>query len=139
MLQIINLSFAYSDEFSLFHQLHLNLARARHGLVGPSAAGKSTLLALIAGQLAPTAASIFYETSDLQSVSQLDTLICAETTDLELAGRGMGLAAVAAAIHELNGRYEVRSEKNKGFRLQISHPSGHKDGRGAVKNFHSCD
>lgn len=84
MLQIINLSFAYSDEFSLFHQLHLNLARARHGLVGPNAAGKSTLLALIAGQLAPTAGSIFYETRDLQYVSQLDALTCAESTDLNV-------------------------------------------------------
>lgn len=89
MIQIINLSFAYTDDFSLFHQLHLNLARARHGLVGPNAAGKSTLLALIAGQLAPTAGSIFYETRDLQYVSQLDALTCAETTDLSviLAGR----------------------------------------------------
>ncbi len=79
MIQIINLSFAYSDEFSLFHQLHLNLARARYGLVGPNAAGKSTLLALIAGQLNPTAGSIFYETRDLQYLSQLDGVTCEET------------------------------------------------------------
>ncbi|HET9240815.1 MAG TPA: 7TM diverse intracellular signaling domain-containing protein [Oligoflexus sp.] len=43
----------------------------------------------------------------------------------ELAGRGMGLAAVAAAVQELNGHYEVRSEKNQGFHLQIVLPPPH--------------
>lgn len=43
----------------------------------------------------------------------------------ELAGRGMGLAAVAAAVQELNGRYEVRSEKNRGFHLKITVPPPH--------------
>jgi ATPase subunit of ABC transporter with duplicated ATPase domains len=74
MLQIINLSFAYSDDFSLFHQLHVNLARTRYGLVGPNAAGKSTLLALVAGRLTPHAGSIFNEAPDLQYVPQLDAL-----------------------------------------------------------------
>ncbi|WP_176736796.1 7TM diverse intracellular signaling domain-containing protein [Oligoflexus tunisiensis] len=40
----------------------------------------------------------------------------------DLAGRGMGLAAVATAVQELGGRYEVRSRKNQGFHLHITVP-----------------
>lgn len=40
----------------------------------------------------------------------------------DLAGRGMGLAAVAAAVQDLGGRYEVRSQKNQGFHLTITVP-----------------
>jgi ATPase subunit of ABC transporter with duplicated ATPase domains len=100
MIQIINLSFTYSDEFSLFHQLHLNLARTRYGLVGPNAAGKSTLLALIAGQLMPTAGSIFYETRDLQYVPQLDGTSCAETTDLRVIQTGRRIQTDEASIED---------------------------------------
>ncbi|MDQ3235748.1 MAG: ATP-binding protein, partial [Pseudobdellovibrionaceae bacterium] len=40
----------------------------------------------------------------------------------ELAGRGMGLSAVTAAVQELGGRYEVQSQKNQGFHLAITLP-----------------
>jgi HPt (histidine-containing phosphotransfer) domain-containing protein len=40
----------------------------------------------------------------------------------DLAGRGMGLAAVAAAVQDLGGSYEVRSQKDQGFHLHISIP-----------------
>ncbi len=100
MIQIINLSFAYSDEISLFHQLHLNFARARYGLVGPNAAGKSTLLALIAGQLNPTAGSIFYETRDLQYLSQLDGVTCGEPTDLRVIQTGRRVQMEDASAEE---------------------------------------
>jgi chemotaxis protein histidine kinase CheA len=41
----------------------------------------------------------------------------------DLAGRGMGLAAVAAAVRDLGGRYEVHSQKNQGFHLLITVPA----------------
>jgi ATPase subunit of ABC transporter with duplicated ATPase domains len=100
MLQIINLSFAYSDEFSLFHQLNVKLARARHGLVGPNASGKSTLLALLAGQLTPTAGSVFYETRNLQYVPQLDGAGCAESTDLHVIEAGRRIQTEEAGIED---------------------------------------
>ncbi len=40
----------------------------------------------------------------------------------DLSGRGMGLAAVAAAVQELGGQYEVRSQKDQGFHLTITVP-----------------
>jgi HPt (histidine-containing phosphotransfer) domain-containing protein len=40
----------------------------------------------------------------------------------DLAGRGMGLAAVAAAVRELGGSYEVTTQKNQGFQLHIIVP-----------------
>lgn len=41
----------------------------------------------------------------------------------ELAGRGMGLAAVAAAVHELGGAYEVKTQKNQGLQFVIKVPA----------------
>jgi ATPase subunit of ABC transporter with duplicated ATPase domains len=88
MLQIINLTFAYSDEYSLFHQLHLNLGRSRYGLIGPNASGKSTLLALIAGKLTASAGSIFCESVDLQYVPQLDGETHGSDMDLRVLRTG---------------------------------------------------
>jgi len=41
----------------------------------------------------------------------------------ELAGRGMGLAAVAQAVRELGGHYDVKTQKSLGFQLMIRLPS----------------
>jgi len=91
MIQIINLSFAYGDDLSLFHQLHLNMARERYGLVGPNASGKSTLLALIAGHLKPSAGSIFYDSKDLQYLPQLDSEITIPSLDLRVIRTGRAI------------------------------------------------
>jgi signal transduction histidine kinase len=40
----------------------------------------------------------------------------------DLAGRGMGLAAVATAVQDLGGNHEIRSQKNQGFHLIIRVP-----------------
>jgi ATPase subunit of ABC transporter with duplicated ATPase domains len=99
-MQIINLSFAYNDEFSLFHQLHLNLGRERYGLIGPNASGKSTLLALIAGKLKPTAGSIFYETMDIQYLPQLERAGHADAKDLQLLKIGRRIQTEEASVDD---------------------------------------
>jgi ATPase subunit of ABC transporter with duplicated ATPase domains len=52
-----HLSFAWPDGTELFSDLSFGIAGGRTGLVAPNGTGKSVLLALIAGELAPTAGS----------------------------------------------------------------------------------
>lgn len=88
MLQMIHLTFSWRDESPLFHQLTLNFSRQKHGLVGSNASGKSTLLALLAGRLAPSAGSILMDQLDLQYVPQLDTESTLESFDCRLLAAG---------------------------------------------------
>ncbi|RAV06841.1 ABC transporter ATP-binding protein [Mycolicibacterium sp. GF69] len=53
-----HLSFAWPDDTSLFDDLSFSAGEGRTGLVAPNGAGKSALLRLIAGELAPTAGTV---------------------------------------------------------------------------------
>ena len=55
MIALENVSFGYSRKKQVFRQLNLALEPGRiYGLLGKNAAGKSTLLRLMAGLLFPT-------------------------------------------------------------------------------------
>ncbi|MGV0849571.1 ABC-F family ATP-binding cassette domain-containing protein [Mycolicibacterium phlei] len=57
-LVVSDLSFSWPDDTSLFDGLSVTIGAGRTGLVGANGAGKSALLRLIAGELAPTAGSV---------------------------------------------------------------------------------
>ncbi|MET7518959.1 ribosomal protection-like ABC-F family protein [Streptomyces sp. NPDC005480] len=53
-----NVSFTWTDDTPVFHDLSFNVAPGRTGLVAPNGSGKSTLLKLIAGELKPATGSV---------------------------------------------------------------------------------
>ncbi|MGW5433447.1 ribosomal protection-like ABC-F family protein [Streptomyces sp. NPDC004059] len=53
-----NLSFAWPDDTTVFHDLSFAVTAGRTGLVAPNGSGKSTLLKLIAGELKPATGSV---------------------------------------------------------------------------------
>ncbi|MFJ9775191.1 ribosomal protection-like ABC-F family protein [Kitasatospora sp. NPDC101157] len=53
-----NVSFAWSDDTPVFHDLSFTIPTGRTGLVAPNGSGKSTLLKLIAGELKPATGSV---------------------------------------------------------------------------------
>ncbi|MFI6603901.1 ABC-F family ATP-binding cassette domain-containing protein [Nonomuraea sp. NPDC050536] len=55
------LSFSWSDDTSVFHDLSFSVGGGRTGLVAPNGAGKSTLLKLIAGENRPRGGSVTVE------------------------------------------------------------------------------
>jgi len=60
-ITVSNLSWSTPDGQSLFSDLSLSFPRARAGLVGRNGVGKSTLLAIIAGRLAPHVGTVTIE------------------------------------------------------------------------------
>src|SRR5262249_33748517 len=63
-IRIERLAFAYSDLVPLLSDVDLHLTRGFTGVVGANGDGKSTLLGLVAGRLAPSAGRIRLEPRD---------------------------------------------------------------------------
>jgi ATPase subunit of ABC transporter with duplicated ATPase domains len=102
-IRIERLAFAYSDRVSLLSEVDLHLTRGFTGVVGANGGGKSTLLGLIAGRLAPTDGRIRIEPRDAlvalcpQDVEDLpaDAAALAERDDSD-AGRWRAVLALDA-------------------------------------------
>jgi ATPase subunit of ABC transporter with duplicated ATPase domains len=67
-VQVVRLSFAYSDAAPLFEDVDLHFAGGWTGLIGENGAGKSTLLELLSGALAPDAGRVRTEPEAAQIV-----------------------------------------------------------------------
>ena len=60
-MRVSNLSFSYSDSVAIIGGADFQLGRGWTGIIGPNAAGKSTLLRLIAGELEPSSGSPHFD------------------------------------------------------------------------------
>ncbi|WP_328580432.1 ABC-F family ATP-binding cassette domain-containing protein [Streptomyces sp. NBC_00370] len=87
-----NVSFAWPDDTSVFHELSFSMLPGRTGLVAPNGSGKSTLLKLIAGELKPATGSVSVN-GTLGYLPQTLPL----TSDLTVA-EVLGVAAIIRAI-----------------------------------------
>src|SRR5215467_9947119 len=99
------LSFAWPDGTAVFTDFSLAIGPGRTGLVGNNGSNKSTLLRLIAGELAPAAGSVSVA-GDLGYVPQNVTLGAPEATVADALEIERTLAAVQAI------EAEDASEKN---------------------------
>jgi ATPase subunit of ABC transporter with duplicated ATPase domains len=90
LIDVRNVSFAYSDSVPILRDLSLRLAPGWYGIVGANGAGKTTLLRLLAGELEPDLGEIRSHPRNARR------LLCAQTVDLpperahELASSGDG-------------------------------------------------
>ena len=57
-VELVQLSFSYSDAVALLSDVSLRLSPGWYSVVGPNGAGKTTLLRLLAGELAPDAGEV---------------------------------------------------------------------------------
>ncbi|MEU6659067.1 ABC-F family ATP-binding cassette domain-containing protein [Streptomyces sp. NPDC046821] len=97
------LSFRWQDGTPVFDQLSLTIGRGRTGLVGTNGTGKSTLLRLLAGQLAPSQGSVTVG----GSLAHLPQNITLDTT--LRVDQALGIADRRAALRAIeNG--DVREE-----------------------------
>ena len=76
MLQILALSFSYSQNHQLFDQLNMSWHRERCGLVGPNGCGKSTLLHLLSSRLEPSSGRVLGDERRRVLVPQVRTDSC---------------------------------------------------------------
>jgi ATPase subunit of ABC transporter with duplicated ATPase domains len=93
-LTLADLSFATPDGTALFDSLNLSFGPCRTGLIGRNGIGKSTLLAIMAGQLAPTGGRVLAE-GRIGFLRQAVT-VAPEETLAEVFGIAGGLALLEA-------------------------------------------
>jgi len=92
-----DLSFAWPDGSVVLDDLDLAFGPGRSGLIGANGTGKSTLLRLVAGDLAPTGGSVLVQGS-LAFLPQKLSLRAAATVDQLL-----GIDRTRAALHAIEG------------------------------------
>ncbi|MEL6964770.1 MAG: ABC transporter ATP-binding protein, partial [Pseudomonadota bacterium] len=73
-LNVKGLSFAYSKGKSVLYDVHFDIASTDRliALIGPNAAGKSTLFRCIAGMLRPASGTVFLNHDDMTAVDRRD-------------------------------------------------------------------
>ncbi|HEX5568055.1 MAG TPA: ATP-binding cassette domain-containing protein [Streptomyces sp.] len=98
-----DLHFTWPDGTPVFEDLHLTVGPGRTGLIGLNGTGKSTLLKLLAGELAPARGSVRAsgEVGHLPQNAPLDTALRVD--------EALGIASVRAALHAIEGG-DVREE-----------------------------
>lgn len=89
------LSFTWPDGTTVFQDLSLTVGTGHTGLVAPNGVGKTTLLRLIAGELAPTAGAVTV-TGTLGYLPQ-NLPLSGDLTTAEV----LGVAATVAALHAI--------------------------------------
>jgi len=68
-LEISNLSFAYNENMRVFDNLNLKIKRGEMvGLIGPSGAGKTTLVDLLLGLFQPGSGQILLDGNDMRNI-----------------------------------------------------------------------
>lgn len=95
-IKALNLHFDYNAKTSVFENHSLNLEvddnqdNKLYGIIGPSGAGKTTLVSILGGQLKPTSGQIFIDDVDIYAVNDLKRreLICLQMqTSTSLRGK----------------------------------------------------
>jgi len=95
-IRALNLHFDYNARTSVFenHSMELqvdgNQDNKLYGIIGPSGAGKTTLVSILGGQLKPTNGQIFIDETDIYAVNDLRRreLICLQMqTSTSLRGK----------------------------------------------------
>jgi ATP-binding cassette subfamily F protein 3 len=108
LLELNSVAFGYSDERVIREASGQLQPGQRIGLVGPNGGGKTTLLRLLAGQLAPEAGRI-QRTKDLRLAVVSQSLALAEGDTLfGFVRSGAGLDALRARLDELHHALEQR-------------------------------
>lgn len=95
-ISLSNLTFSWPDGSNVFTSLTTNFTAGRTGLVGPNGTGKTALMRLIAGELAPNSGTLA-TASDISYLPQKLTLRTSATVT-ELLGLGAKRRALAAVL-----------------------------------------
>ncbi|RZA11844.1 MAG: ABC-F family ATP-binding cassette domain-containing protein, partial [Proteobacteria bacterium] len=70
MLQVLALSYFYSEKKPLFHNVNLSWHHELCGLVGPNGCGKSTVLRLLSGELLPQEGTVLRDEREIVFLRQ---------------------------------------------------------------------
>lgn len=91
-----DLGFAWPDGAGLLHDINLSLGTGRHGLIGRNGSGKSTVMRIFAGELAPTHGKATLSDPPLYIPQNIALSHTATTADL------LGIAGKVAALRAID-------------------------------------